>query len=252
MSNASTRLDPRFNQINVVQSPGTSTYHALMLTFGKRSSNGVQYDLNYTYGKGIDNAPITGTLAVQGDQNRSDPMNLDRDKGPNALDTRHSFNGSIVARSSFTHGSPLLQRILSDNQAGIILQFNSGLPFTITSNRDLNGDGLASDRPLFIGRNSVYLPARWNVDARLSRFVPIGGGRRLELSGEFKNIFNTVQVSSVRSQVQVDANGNPLLPITFANAPVSTFTAIPTGGSDFPPSAGYEQRKFSIGLKFSF
>ncbi|HTL42900.1 MAG TPA: TonB-dependent receptor [Vicinamibacterales bacterium] len=251
-SNTNTRLDPRFNVINVVQSPGTSTYHALMLTFGKRSSSGVQYDINYTYGKGVDNAPITGTLAVQGDQNRSDPRDLNRDKGPNALDTRHSLNGSIVARSQFHYGPALLQKILSDNQASIILQFNSGIPFTITSNRDLNGDGSGSDRPLFIGRNSVYLPARHNVDARLSRFIPLGGGRRVEISGEFKNIFNTVQVSSVRSQVQVDAAGNPILPIVFANAPVTTFTSIPTSGSDFVPSGGYEQRKFSLGFKFSF
>src|SRR5207245_507363 len=191
-------------------------------------------------------------LAVQGDQARSDPANLNRDKGPNALDTRHSFNGSIVARSSFKHGPPMLQKILSDNQAGIILQFNSGIPFTITSNRDLNNDGNGADRPLFIGRNSVYLPARYNVDARLSRFIPLGGGRRVEVSGEFKNIFNTVQVSSVRSQVQVDAAGNPLVPITFASVPVTTFTTVPTSGSDFTPQNGYEQRKFSLGVRFSF
>ena len=43
-------------------------------------------------------------LSVQGDQPRSDPQNLARDKGPNALDTRHSFNGSIVAMSHFSHG----------------------------------------------------------------------------------------------------------------------------------------------------
>jgi hypothetical protein len=252
-ASTATRLDTRFNSINVVQSPGTSTYHALMLTFGKRSTNGVQYDLNYTYGKGIDNAPITGTLAVQGDAGRSDPANLERDKGPNALDTRHSFNGSIVARTSFKHGSPVLQKLLTDNQAGIILQFNSGIPFGISSNRDLNNDGAGADRPLGIGRNSVYLPGRYNVDARLSRLVPIGGGRQIEISGEFKNIFNVVQVSSVRAQVQVDTLGNPLVPIQFANVTApNTVTAIPTGGSDFTPSGGYEQRKFSFGVRVRF
>ncbi len=64
---ATPSLDPRFNHINVVQSPGTSTYKALLLTFGKRFSNGVQCDFNYTLGKGIDDAPLTSTLAVQGD-----------------------------------------------------------------------------------------------------------------------------------------------------------------------------------------
>jgi hypothetical protein len=249
--NASTRMDPRFNHINVVQSPGTSTYKALLLTFGKRFSSGVQYDLNYTLGKGIDNAPLTGTLAVQGDAGRSDPVNLDRDKGPNALDTRHSFNGSIVAMSSFKRGPSVLQALLSDNQVGVVIQFNSGIPFNISSNRDLNLDGVSGDRPLNIGRNSVYLPSRWNVDARLSRFIPLGGRRRVEVLGEFKNIFNIVQTSSVRPGVNVDTAGNVLSPLVFGNV-ATTMTSLPTDGSDFLPANGYEQRKFQLGFKFSF
>lgn len=250
--NANTRLDPRFNQINVVQSPGESTYRAVLLTFGKRSSNGVQYDLNYTLGKGIDTAPLQGaTLSVQGDQPRSDPADLARDKGPNALDTRHSFNGSIVATTRFNRGPAALRRLLSDNQAGIILQFNSGLPFTLTGNRDLNADGQNNDRPLNIGRNSYYLPARWNVDARLSRFIPLGGARRVEVLAEFKNILNTVQTSSVRTGVNVDTAGNVLTPLVFG-AVASTFTAVPAEGKDFLPLNGYEQRKVQLGFKFAF
>ena len=89
-------MDPRFNHINVVQSPGESTYKALMLTFGRRSSGGVQYDLNYTLGKGIDTAPLQGaTLSVQGDQPRSDPANLARDKGPERA--RHAATRSTAA-----------------------------------------------------------------------------------------------------------------------------------------------------------
>ena len=250
--NASTRMDPRFNRINVVQSPGESTYSALLLTFGRRSTNGVQYDLNYTLGKGIDTAPLAGaTLSVQGDQPRSDPQDLARDKGPNALDTRHSFNGSIIAMSRFNHGGRFLRALLSDNQVGVILQFNSGLPFTVTSNRDLNADGNNGDRPLNVGRNSYYLPARWNVDARLSRFIPLGGARRVEILGEFKNIFNIVQTSSIRNGVNVDTAGNVISPLVFG-AVSSTLTALPTDSSDFLPLNGYEQRKFQLGFKFAF
>jgi hypothetical protein len=245
-------MDPRFNHITVVQSPGESTYKALMLTFGKRSSGGVQYDLNYTYGKGVDTAPLAGaTLSVQGDQPRSDPTNLARDKGPNALDTRHSLNGSIVAMSHFNHGSAALRKILSDNQVGVILQFNSGLPFTLTSNRDLNLDGNNADRPLNIGRNSYYLPARYNVDARLSRFIKLGGTRRVEVLGEFKNIFNIVQTSGIRNGVNVDTAGNIISPLVFG-AVVSSLTALPSDSRDFLRTGGYEQRKFQLGFKFAF
>ena len=212
----------------------------------------MQYDLNYTLGKGIDNAPLAGaTLSVQGDQPRSDPSNLDRDKGPNALDTRHALNGSIVAMSRFNRGPTALRKLLSDNQVGLILQFNSGLPFTLTSNRDLNLDGNNADRPLNIGRNSYYLPSRYNVDARLSRFIPLGGARRVEILGEFKNIFNIVQTSSVRTGVNVDTAGNVLSPLVFG-AVASTLTALPSSSSDFLPLNGYEQRKFQLGFKFAF
>lgn len=249
--NASTRRDPRFNAINLVESVGDSTYKALVLTLGRRFAGGVQYDLNYTLGKGIDNAPLTSTLAVQGDDFRSDPEDLERDRGPNALDTRHTFNGSVVATSSFRRGGRALQALLSDNQIGLVLQFNSGIPINVRGNRDLNGDGNGNDRPLFVPRNSVSLPARWNVDARLSRFIDITGRRRVEVLAEFKNIFNTVQVSAVNRQINVNTDGTPIVPILFG-ATRSDFTEIPSGGGDYPPDNGYEQRKFQLGFKLYF
>jgi hypothetical protein len=53
-----------------------------------------------------------GTLSVQGDPGRSDVTNLDRDKGPNVLDQRHTFVGSIVAAPQFER----------DGAAGAILE----------------------------------------------------------------------------------------------------------------------------------
>lgn len=238
--NANTRRDPRFNGINAVQSLGESTYKAVMFQLGRRLSKGVQFDLTYTLGKGEDNAPMPGSqLSVQGDDGRVDPTNLDRDKGPNALDTRHNFAGSIVATSSVASDSPVLRTLLSDHQVGAMLQFNSGLPFNIRSNLELNNDGVASDRPIGVSRNALYLPARWNVDLRYSRFVSLGGSRRAEVLAEFKNLLNTVQTSSVNRIVTTDAQGNPRAPI-------------PESGEAFPATGGYEQRQFQIGFKVHF
>jgi hypothetical protein len=238
-----TRLDPRFDHVNAVQSVGESTYTALTLQLGKRWSNNYQFDLAYTLGNGEDNAPLTSALSVQGDDARSDPTNLDRDRGPNVLDMRHNFAGTIVARSSFTRGSRIVNAILSDNQVGVLLQFNSGLPVNIRSNRDLNQDGVGNDRPLNVERNSVYLPARYNVDLRYSRFIPINGPRRVEIIGEFKNVFNTDQVAGVNQSFTVDPSGAPTV-------------ALPADGDDFKDAGrvtgGYEQRAFQLGFKFYF
>ena len=237
--NASTRVDPNFNHIQVAQSIGDSTYKGFTLQFGKRWSHNIQYDFNYTFARGIDNAVMTSTLAQQGDDAPSDPLNLERDRGPNALDIRHTFNASVVAMSSWHRGNAFWQHFLSNNQMGLILQFNSGSDFTVRSNLDLNKDATGNDRPLFVGRNSMYLPPRYNTNLRYSRFFAISGARRLEFQAEFQNLFNTLQVSTVNRTINVNADGSPILPI-------------PATGGDFPGTAAYEQRKFQIGFKFYF
>jgi hypothetical protein len=239
--NAGTRADPRFNHINTVQSIGDSTYTAMTIQLTKRFSHGVQFDLSYALGKGQDNAPLTSALAVQGDPGRSDPSNLERDRGPNILDMRHNFAGSIVATPTYRSDNAFLSYLLNNNQFGILLQANSGLPFNIRSNLDLNKDGVLSDRPLNIGRNSMYLQHRYNADFRYSRFVPIRRAIRAEVVAEFKNIFNNRQTSAVNGVVSTDAAGNPLTPI-------------PATADDFPMAgrSGYEARQFQLGFKFDF
>ena len=91
--NSSTRLDPRYNVINQIESLGESTYKNLTAQLTGRNLFGLQFDFAYTLGKAEDNAPITGVLSVQGDAGRTNPESLDFDKGPNVLDQRHTFVG---------------------------------------------------------------------------------------------------------------------------------------------------------------
>ena len=246
--NASTRVDPRFNRVRVVQSIGESTYHGMTLQLSKRYSGGAQFSLNYTLGKGEDTAPLGGNaLAVQGDARRSDPVDLERDRGPNQLDIRHTFNASIVAISSVERFSPVINKILSDNQVGVLMQLNSGQPDELAGNRDLNRDGQGGDRPLFVTRNAMYVPARYNVDLRYSRFFQLGGNRRFELQAEFKNVFNTEQISSVNNTVEVDTEGRPLV-----DGVVVDSSTLSRSGSDYDPTGWREQRKFQLGFKVFF
>jgi len=241
---AATRVDPRFNHIYSLQSPGSGHYNALSVMMTRRLARGTTFNVSYTLAKGEDNAPLsqhfpgTSALGVVSDQFRTDPTDLDRDKGPNLLDTRHNFNGSVVFQPN-VHSGGITERILNDNQIGILIQMNSALPFNIISNRDLNNDGFGSDRPAFVGRNSMYLPPRYNVDMRYTRFVPFGTTIRAEIIGELKNVFNTVQWSGVTSTVAVDTLGNPIQPI-------------PTEAKGFAPNGGYEQREFQLGFRVRF
>jgi hypothetical protein len=237
--NAGTRADPRYNAIFATQSLGDSTYRALTLQLARRFTHGIQWDLAYTLAKSDDTAPITSTLSVQGDAGREDPSSLDRDKGPNILDQRHTFVASIVAQPAVTMKDGFLSTLLNHNQVGLAMQFASGIPVNVRSNRELNNDAVSSDRPLGVPRNSLRLPARYNVDARYSREFPIGGTAKAEVIAELKNVFNTVQWSGVTSTVTTDTAGNPLTPI-------------PTSGDLFTPNGGYEQRQFQLGFRVRF
>jgi carboxypeptidase family protein/TonB-dependent receptor-like protein len=235
---AATRVDPRYNVINSSQSIGESTYKNLTLQFTRRNTNNIGFDFAYTLGKSEDNAPITSTLSVQGDAGRVDPTNLGRDLGPNILDQRHTFTGSLVATPSFQKDG-VSGAILNNNVFGIALQFASGIPVNLRSNLELNNDGTASDRPAGVSRNSLDLPARYNVDFRYSRRVRFAGNTAAEVIAEVKNLFNSVQWAGVNATVTTDTAGNPVAPL-------------PTSADQLTPNNGYEQRQLQIGFKFTF
>jgi hypothetical protein len=238
-ASAATRLDPRFNLIQEVESIGESTFKSMTVGATKRLSHGLSLNAQYSLGKGLDNTPLLTQLTVQSETGRSDPSNIDRDLGPNPLDIRHSFNGNIVYLSENHSSNAVVRQLLSGNQIGVLLQINSGLPVNIPASRDLNGDGITSDRPLFIARNSLYLAPRKNVDLRYTRFVPIRGSVRAEIVAELKNVFNTEQLANITTNTVVDALGNPA-------------SAIPTDPYQFVNPSGYEQRKFQLGFKVRF
>jgi carboxypeptidase family protein/TonB-dependent receptor-like protein len=238
-ASAATRLDPRFNQIQEVESIGESTFKSMTIGATKRLSHGLSLNVQYSLGKGLDNTPLLTQLTVQSETGRSDPSNINRDLGPNPLDIRHSFNGNIVYLTENHSSNAVVRQLLSGNQIGVLLQINSGLPVNIPASRDLNGDGITSDRPLFVARNPLYLAPRKNVDLRYTRFVPIRGSVRAEIVAELKNVFNTEQLSGITTNTVVDALGNPAAPI-------------PTDPYQFVNPTGYEQRKFQLGFKVRF
>jgi len=215
---AASRLNPAFDHVNVFQSIGESEYNAFTATLTKRMQKGFQAQATYTLARGTDNAPLTGTYVVgSGDDRPSDPSNLDRDKGLVPFNQTHTLSVSSVYQPSFT-GDGFGTYLANNNQLGIIVQANSGLPFNIRSNRDLNGDGVQNDRPLGVERNSGRLGTVFNVDLRYSRFFPISNRTKAEFFLETKNLFNRENIAGVNRVVATDAAGNPLVDISNTTA----------------------------------
>jgi Carboxypeptidase regulatory-like domain len=231
---SATRVDQNFNHVDTFRSIGKGTYNALTVTLNKRMSHGIQAQASYTLAKGEDNAPLTGTYVVGSQDDRlSDPTDIERDKGVTPFNQTHTFvlSGLIQPKVS---GGGLGAALLNNNQLGFVAQANSGLPFNIRSNRDLNLDGVQNDRPIGIDRNTGRLGRVLNVDFRYVRFFPFGRVRP-ELFVEAKNVFNVVNVSGVNRVVTVDAAGNP------------------TAALAFPGTTGYPlQRGVQAGVKVSF
>ena len=232
---SATRVNQTFNHVDTFQSIGKGTYNALTVTVNKRMSHGFQAQASYTLAKGEDTSPLTGTYVVgSGDDRLSDPTSVDRDKGVAPFNQTHTFvfSGLLAPKVS---GSGVGPALLNNNQLGFILQANSGLPFNIRANRDLNLDGVQNDRPIGIDRNTGRLGRVFNVDARYVRFIRLGAHLRSELFIEAKNLFNTQNVASVNRVVAVDAAGNATVPL-----------------DSLPQLTGYLQRNVQAGVKLAF
>jgi hypothetical protein len=238
---SATRVNPTFDHVTMFQSVGESTYNAFTATLTKRMMHGWMAQGTYTLARGVDNAPLTGTYVVgSGDDRSSDPSNLNRDKGVTPFNQTHTFSLStvIAPEVAATHAGAA---IWNNNQLGIIVQANSGLPFNVHSNLDLNGDGQPNDRPNGVERNAGRLGRFFDLDLRYSRFVPVRAGQRAELFLEAKNLFNTQNIAGVNRVIPTDALGNPLSAISF-------------NGADYPTAgkSGYDQRLVQLGFKYSF
>ncbi len=239
--NAATRVNTTFDHVNVFRSIGEATYNAFTATFSKRMTRGWQAQATYTFAHGEDNAPLTGTYVVgSGDDRVSDPSNLDREGGLTPFHQTHTFAIASVIAPEFS-GDGFLTAVMNHNQVGVILQANSGLPFNVRSNLDLNLDGVTNDRPLNVDRNAGKLGRVFYLDLRYSRFIPLTDSQRIELFFEAKNLFNVENIAGVNRVVTTDAAGNPASPLSF-------------DASDYPTAgkSGYDQRQMQLGMKVVF
>jgi hypothetical protein len=64
---------------------------------------------------------------------------------------------------------------------GVNFRAQSGMPYTVTTGADVNGDGVFNDRPAGVGRNSVFTATQWDLGLRVA--YTIGFGPRAQAGG---------------------------------------------------------------------
>jgi hypothetical protein len=208
------------SNIDMWRSDRSAIYHGL-LTSIRGDIRGVNVNANYTLSRCTSDRV---TLAIA-NPNQS-PHNLDTlDRAPCSQDRRHIFNMTVIAGTP-QFSNPALSAVASDWQLAVINRMSSGAPQTITAGTDRALTALAGqvadqvledpfldtsgklgsvryNRAAFAapalgtygnaGFFSVPGLASWSLDAALSRQVPIGDSRRIEVRLEAFNVTNAVR-----------------------------------------------------------
>jgi len=145
------RLDPRFNDVSLLRSNGSSTYHSLQLGLRQAPWHGLSYQLSYTWSKSIDNASDYSPGQATNDRSfAQDQFDLRAERAVSAYDIPHRFILSHVWQLPFFAGQrSLAGRLLGGWSFSSINQWQTGIPYTVMSGArlgiaDVNLDGNGS------------------------------------------------------------------------------------------------------------
>lgn len=170
------RPDPRFDDIDIIESRAHSSYHSLQARFQQRFSRGLAALASYTWSKSLDDASnfFTSTGDANFPQNSYD---LRSERGRSNFDVRHRLSFSYTYDLPFGHGRQYLAdngwvtTLLSGWQTFGILTFQSGAPFTVALLSEIDNSGTgrsllgfgANDRPNVVRNPTLSnpTPERW-------------------------------------------------------------------------------------------
>ncbi|MGI8732130.1 MAG: TonB-dependent receptor domain-containing protein [Pyrinomonadaceae bacterium] len=158
------RPDPRFDDINLLESRANSNYHSLQARWQQRLSRGLAALVSYTWAKSIDDA--SNFFSSAGDPNfPQNSYNVSAERGPSNFDVRHRLSVSYSYDLPFGKGKShladngWLSTLLTGWQSFGIVTLQSGRPFTVALLSEIDNSGTgrsilgfgANDRPNVVG-----------------------------------------------------------------------------------------------------
>lgn len=147
------RPDPLYSTNLLISNDAESWYDGLELEWNKRMSQGLQFQMAYTFSKSMDTTS-EATFVGAGDSNQQGP-NSKYSKGYSRFHVPHrlTFNGSYRL-PFFLDRSDLVGQAFGGWHLSGVFKFSSGTPFTVTSTGlDLDFDGFAEGRPVILDRS---------------------------------------------------------------------------------------------------
>ena len=206
--------DAGITQFTDYQSRGMSIYHGVTFQLTKRYSDYFSFQTSYTFSKAIDDQTDFNSAFAP-----PFPSRLGTERALSTFDVRNNFVVSGIFTSPFKAGPghSVLSRALADITVSPAIFIRSGIPFTIRTGTDINGDTRSgTDRLFYINRNTGIGPDFRSVNMRLSKVFRFKADRseRIEFSVDGGNLFNRTNFGSVNEIVPtafepLTINGQP-------------------------------------------
>lgn len=234
-----------------------SSYDALALTFEKRFSHGIQFLGSYTWSHEIDDGQGGGSSAIfYSSASTVYNGNNTFERGSGTLDQRHRFSYEFVWAPTLTHSSSAFAKYFVNNwQLSSIVTLAAGRPAGSPSVRIVSAGpsgllnnnlvGFASSRVPFLPINSIYTPASYRADMRLTKNIPFTLHDRtlmLQLNFEAFNISNSWSPTSIATQEYTATKG--------VLTPTPAAWGFGTADGGFPD--GTQARRLQVNARISF
>ena len=200
------RPDPRFDDIDLLESRANSNYHSLQARWQQRLSRGLAALVSYTWAKSIDDA--SNFFSSAGDPNfPQNSYDVRAERGRSNFDVRHRLSVSYSYDLPFGKGKSYLadngwvSTLLTGWQTFGIVTLQTGRPFTVALISELDNSGTgrsilgfgANDRPNVVGDPTLGTrsPDQWFNTAAFA-FPPPGtfgnAGRNIVEGPGFQNV----------------------------------------------------------------
>jgi hypothetical protein len=259
------RPNTAYNQIVKYCTCGISHYNGMVFQFNRRMTDGLQFNLSYTYAADTDDvATATGgsggeatspNISSDGPVN---PFNLAAENGTSNLEVKNRFVGTAVWQPPyFDHSSNFASRVLLSGWALSVTEIaETGLPYIETiSGNEPSGlsatlssggptGGKTSTRAAFVGKNSNYLPPTVNTDMKLGRIFHLHDRLQGEFSVEAFNLLNHVNYNTATGAAY-STGGTAAAPTLIYSTSFGSLTAANNG-------VFFTARQFQFGAKISF
>jgi len=237
----------------------SSFYDGLVLTFEKKFTHGFQSLVSYTWSHEIDDGQGAGSNAIffSGINTLYDG-NYAAEKGSGALDQRHRLVYSFAYAPEFLHSTaPVAKYLVNNWQLSGIVTLAAGRPAgsptikesspavsNLLSSTYIDGYG-GTTRVPFLPVDSIYTPASYRADLRLTKNIPFNIKERevkATLNFEVFNVSNSWSPTSMATQEYTLAKG--------VLTPSPTAYGYGTADGGFPD--GTQARRLQVSIRASF